>query len=304
MATQFGGQIDTPGVTLAQAQNGLFGYRVSAITPTGLGLVIVGPSTSIGGSTLDLQGSPLYDTTAHNPMDAAALDTGLGPINASVSTLFYVYYCFAGDFSTQSPPLGFSTTAPTLLNGIYVLGAAGAAASCFLIGVVYLDAAGNMQDTTTKRTVVNWYNRRQAILSLAPGYNNNNAATTFALTANVWARLNGGTGDTAEWISNGEDPIQAVAWFTLGAAAPAAVVQVGIGDNSNTTPAAVASFGALALNGSSTAVTLALAPAVGRRTLTLLGYTANLATTFQADEARNGSAADPQATGLYALVPV
>lgn len=297
------GQVSNP-YTDGRAWNGQYGYHFTAGSIFAQLNAAVRPNSA-------WQGTPLDESTVYGSLDTSGTQgitaTGAADgvvINTRVSTLLYVYHCLAGAMAGQNPPLGFSTTAPTYVNGTQYLGTSGNALQCLFIGWVFLDAAGNMNDSVTQRNVVNFYNRRPSVLSLAPGYNNNNAATTFALTANVWARVAAGTADTAEYISNGEDAIYADAWFTLGAAAPAAIVQVGIGDNSNTTPSAVASFGALAVAGSSCAVSLAVGPYTpAKRTLTLLGYTANLATTFEADQARNGSASDPQSTGLYALVP-
>lgn len=300
-----GAQIQTP-YTDAQAWEGQWGLRFRRVGARIFGFQQVGPHLVPGtaeSGAFALPGSStlagLIDLDAQNAMDAAGLSTGAA-ISASPSTTYHVYYCRDGDFAGGA---GFSTTAPALVGGMYLLGSAGVPARCFFLGWVRLDSGANMQDNAAQRLTVNYYNRRWKTALLRPGYNDNNAATTFSANLAAWGRLNGGTGDTFEYVANGEDRYVFQARVTLGGAAPATGPQFGLGDNSNTEPTVVCTIPALDPAGASTGCGLDLAPAAGYRTVALLGMTNGLATTIQADLARNGAAADPAATWMIGAVP-
>lgn len=301
---QITGQIQIP-YPDARAWEGQWGFRIGRNSATTMSLTVAGPhsvsalSGSGGGVISASQVFPLFDTSAQNAMDVAGLSTG-ALVNASVSTLFHVYYCGAGDFQGG---LGFSTTAPTRVNGLYVLANSDVGNTCIFVGWMRTDAAGNMQDNAAQRLVVNYYNRRWVSLLLRPAYADGNSTTTYALTTATWTRINAGTGDTGEWISNGEEAIRASATFVLGAVAPASIIKCGIGDNSNTQPLVCASLGSLAISGSSMSCQAVISAAAGYRTITMLAVTGNLATTFAADYLRDGAASDPPATYLYASIP-
>jgi hypothetical protein len=299
MSYQFSGQIELPGASTG-ALDGQFGFRIKRSTGTVLQLIPWSRTSWWQGSQIPGTTYNFTTSTTNGVQQDGTSDGVL--VNANVSTLLYVYWCGAGDFAGG---MGISTFAPQFSDstGLYTLDVGGAGSSCLFIGWIYLDAAGNMTDTQSSRLVCNYWNRLPTRLALLPGYNDNGAGTTFALNTANWAKLNGGTGDTALWIANGENDISAAARFTLGGAAPAAVVQVGIGDDSAVTPHAAASFAQLAAAGSSTGCTIAISGRTsGLRTIYLLGMTGGLATTFQADQARNGSAEDPCMTGLEGIV--
>lgn len=301
-------QLDIPGSSLAQTLEGQWGGRLiqSVGDPDGtLVIDVVGPHFVPGFasqsvpvlSTTDIAGLSLSGAGQNVDIDLVPSGTAL---SAQPSTLFYVYIEYA---LSANPSLVASLVAPTLVDGIYLLNNTGQGIKAFFLGWIRMDSGGRFVNTDAARCVVNYYNRRPTRIRLRPAYSDNNANTTFSLNTATWARANGGTGDTAEYIANGEDAIHVHAQYTLGAVAPAAVIQVGIGDNSNTQPSSAAAMGSAAISGSSAACSLCVTPAVGYRTLTMLGMTGGLATTFAADYARNGAAADPSVTSLYAMIP-
>lgn len=223
------------------------------------------------------------------------------PGTPSASTLYYAYLVGIGDLAGT---LALSQIAPTSNNGVLVLKSSTpeGCASAF-VGLVYMNSAGEFQDDDGFRGVASYYYRRAKRLQLRPGYTNNNAQTNLAaFNSATFARVNGGTGDTGTYLSFGEDAAHFVATFCSNAALTAQLL-VGIGDSSNTTPAAVACIGNAAVAGSSACVSYVAAPSsMSVQTVTMLAMSNGANVTFVADYARTGAAADPAATQLSGVV--
>jgi len=241
----------------------------------------------------------VFDISAQNAMDATATSTG-SIVNASLSTTFAVYWCNGGDFAGG---LGFSTQMPTRVQGTYVLANTAVGRTCFFIGWIRVDAAGNVNNSTAHRDIINYYNRRDLVLAASPQYADNNADTTFAVTANVFGQINGGTNDNVSYIANGEDRVFLEANLVAGGAVSAlGPVAIGIGDNSTTVPDSVSMLAAAAASRSSASALFVAVPAAGYRTAAMLIWTSNNAFTVLADSARHGSTLDPRATFLQGVV--
>jgi hypothetical protein len=301
MGTQFSSQIDNPGVSLGDAYAGQWGFRLGRDSATSVRLDPVGPTTGVFGTYIPPDTvMPVIDLSTYHAMDLDGLNTGATVFSLGAGVV-YVYWCNGGDFAGA---LGFSATSPSQYLGEYVLGAGTAITkSCLFIGMVYNDGTNAVIDLENKRYVWNFYNRHALPIAARPGYNDNNAATTFSRTLNAWGTLNAGTNDAAKFLSWDDSAgVLMIARFTLGAAAPAAVVQCGISAGSTTSPGAAGSFANAAASGTTLTVPYAYGVSKGLNTAQLLCYTANLATTFQADQARNGATADPCMTCLEGIV--
>lgn len=152
------------------------------------------------------------------------LITGAGADAGAAMAVTKLYYIYLGNSvaSTFPSTLRGSTTAPTRApNGAYYLGAAGNALNWRFVGWVYtVSNAGtpNFADTGGtpvahgQRLVANYYNRVRKDLYYCPGYNDNNATTTYASAsggAAAWVAIRGADACLVEFISNGEDSCDA-----------------------------------------------------------------------------------------------
>lgn len=242
-----------------------------------------------------------------NDVTADAIVNASGEEQAApvASTLYYVYYCstLAADAPVRDT-LRLSDTAPTIYRGQYVLenSTAFGQTSPFL-GLVYLDAGPTLRDDATWRGVLSYYYRREKGILLRPGYVDDNAQTNLAALNNAaYARINGGTGDTATFLTFGEDDVHVTATWCTNAAIAAALF-MGIGDNSNTSPAGGVVLGVGAVAKSCASAHATIAPVnMEARTLTMLANTSGVPVTFVSDSGRGGAAADVPQTYLAATI--
>jgi len=301
-----GAQLTPPAVSLELAWEGQWGYRLNLSSATTITVVQVAAHSVAGlvanGAVIPSAGqfAAVFDISSQHAMDNTAADTG-AIVNASLSTTFAVYWCTAGAFAGG---LGFSTTMPTRVSGVYLLGNGGNAAGCFFLGWIRVDGSGNVNNTTANRGIINYYNRQSLSLLATPAYVNDNAETTFAMGASLtWAQINGGTGDSVQYIANGEDAIDLGMQAVLGAAAPAGgPYEFGIGDNSTTSADSSACLLGAAAKYSSVSSLLTIVPSAGYRTANMLCMNKNNGLTFIADRARNGATVDPKGTFLVGSV--
>lgn len=244
----------------------------------------------VDGDLIGIGDDGLVCLTSDGLLSSAGVVTSTGP---SSSTLYYAYV-------TADGLLRLSATAPSRHRGVYCLGTVAPATRCRFVGWVRLNGSTNFVDSTTDRLVVNYYNRERKSLLLRPGYNDDNAATTYTTTSTTWTPANGGTGATASYIANGEDAIHAHAFSMMSNSNAGVTTRLGIGDNS----AANASVSTRMTGTTALACSCAYStvPATGYRTIALLVSVSANTGTYHADEARNGSAADPAVTALYATV--
>lgn len=262
----------------------------------------VGDLIEVNGELVALGAGGLVCLTTDNLISATGTDSG-GAMAAS--TLYYVY---ASNSSASFAPsdLRASATAPTRGTtagtsrlGIYYLADSGNGANWRFVGWVRTDGSTNFVDTTTDRLIVNYYNRLDLSILLQPGYVDDNATTSYTLASGTYVALNGGTGATASYIANGEDAVTA---YMAGSADPAAgqSINYGIGDNATTT-AYGATLGNVTVR-THAAIPFISIPAVGYRTLSLIGSVSGGTTTIYADTDRDGGTTDPRATYLQGTV--
>jgi hypothetical protein len=287
----------------SELYRGQWGFRLVRGSSTTITLQQVGPHSFVA------DGFPLLDATsaaaltltiaAQYSIDDTGTFTGITP---DADELHGVYYCLVGDMAGQ---LALGPTPPVLVDGLYRLKASGDGLLALFLG--WCRTGGSLGspevvDLPSRRLLVNWLNRRPTSLLAQPAYADGGTATTFARTLAVWGALNAGTGDQVQYVSNGIDPADVTLQATLGAAAPANAVGLGIGATSATQPSTSTWFRASAPDRSSTSCRLVTVQAAGYATLDALAMTGGSAATFLADAARTGAAADPSATQLAGIV--
>ena len=147
-------------------------------------------------------------------IDATGADTGAG----TVADTFYHAYVSNGLATFSPDSLRLSSTAPTLVDGVNYLGAAGNALNWIHIGWVFTNAT-NRFDTQeyagppyaagsfdANFHIMNRYNRRLINVLSYPSYTDDSANNFFTTAASaVIVGINNGNGDNFSIISNGED---------------------------------------------------------------------------------------------------
>lgn len=164
--------------------------------------------------------------------------------------------------------------------------------------------SGQCEDSVVNRYLWNKYNQVKRGLFTCPGYNNDNAATTYLTTGTNWAEANGGTGSRIRWVIGEARAIDIIATIltTVGASSGSvagigldSITQADTSGTSNNTVAATFAF-------SSNNKGLPLAAGGHYASLLICRGGANNAT-FYADAARRGGeAADSPETYLSGFI--
>lgn len=211
------------GAAAAVAQ--LFGARLALVTSTSINLAALTSSyVAIGQGTEYIDVTTIATlTTLKTLIGATGLNTAAAPAVPVVGTPVR-YYAYVSDSQASYAPLELrlSATAPTRdANGTYYLTGANGLhwRFCGYVGI-WNDGGGGgglaeFRDSVTTRGIANYYNRLNLHCLLNPGYTDDNADTTLNITATAYgvsgALVNGGTGDTFEFVGNGED----APWFHM-----------------------------------------------------------------------------------------
>lgn len=291
-----GGAQFTGGLALADAFADAFPFRIVCSAVDTIGLARYGGSwagnQTSGASQLATPLPVLLNTD--NTIDATGADTTAAPASG---TLHYCYLS-SGNASAFPNDLRLSETAPSLVSGVYYLGTSGNALEWRFVGWVYVDGSGEFQDSVTARHTINYYNRRALPLLTCPAFVDDNAQTTYGVNLATFTSINGGTGDSVTFVSNGEDPVVLYVQAACSAASGTTAF-VGPGFDSTTQPEVVAAFRG---TGSTATAVASKVLTAGFRTGYLLCCTQTTAYTMIADTARFGAAADPPATFLAGWV--
>jgi hypothetical protein len=162
--------------------------------------------------------------------------------------------------------------------------------------------AGQTEDSVANRLVANIYSPVARILRATPGYNNNNAQTTFAGPASNYANLNGGTGNQVNFLIplNGWN-VDLTACLSCTSTNNGAA-RLGIGLDSNTSAVSCAGGSGNIVGVVTMTATYRDVLAAGYHFAAMLGAGGGSAFTVVADDARNGSSADPRATYMEGWV--
>lgn len=243
-----------------------------------------------------------------NLITAAGADSGGAP---AVTTLYYVY---VSNSKATFAALGIrlSATAPSLLNGVKYLAAAGNGANWRFVGWIRTISNGgtvNFADSITQRLVINYYNRLDVQLFSSPGYVDDAAGSGFTeANNNVWHELHAATGDAhLDFISNGEDAIHAEAVIDVIPTVPASdLILAGIG--TSTTTALREAFqpytALLSISEGPLITRLLFIPLEGFRQLfqLIVVFAGVGGVSIASDDSRSGGTADPPLTYISAIV--
>ncbi len=185
--------------------NSIFNARLQRDSATTISLQgYKGRYVGISGELVDVAAG-FSLAQSDNRIDATGADAAAA---LAVDTLYYVY---VSNSLASFSPLGIrcSLVAPSNVNGVKLLGAAGNALNWRFVGWVRtIDNGGtpNFADSVTQRLVINYFNKLDLRMQVTPGYVDDNAPTTYTQAATAgFVAINGGTGSMLQYISNGED---------------------------------------------------------------------------------------------------
>lgn len=292
------GSVDEP-----TAGSGIFNARIAVTSGTIITLAPFGGARiEIAGDILRLAAAGITcDLTANNTIDATGADSGALP---AASTLYHIYVAGPGLSNGLAGTLRLCLTAPAaVVLGVPYLNNVGDAAFWRHAGWCRPDAVPNFKSSIIDRLVVNRYNRQLQHLLLRPGYVSNNADNTLSLTAAAWAPINGGVGDVASYIANGQDSVIVTLSGTL-CLAGAGICGMGVGDNTIVGPMSAVRWPALAAVAPGSMCYFSRGAEGEYRQLNILGFTSGVAATWFTDYIRNGAASDPAGLTLAAGVMV
>lgn len=251
----------------------------------------------VGSDAVEIPSSGLELTTAQ----PVILATGLAGSTPSPSTLYHVY--ISGPGAGYRPnSIMLSATAPTQYNGAYYLGTSGNSAQYRFLGWARTSSSTLFTDSETARNVANYYNRLRKSLHTAPGYNDNNADNTCTTTSQTWTKINGGTGSSVSYISNGEDCVSLHAYSCCSNSNSSGTTFIGIGDNTTATAYCAASN--IGTPSSTVYCGAHLSPVADFREAHLLVRVSGYTGTYVLDRVRGGGTTDPRATMLHGSVMV
>lgn len=231
----------------------------------------------------------------------------------AVNTIYYAYLS-SRNATTFPAQLRFSTTAPTLVRGIYYLGNSGNAKNWRYVGKVRTISNGgtpNFADSLTQRLVANYYNRRDKELFLCPNYQDDDTIDSWTENNHAtWTEANlggGGPGFHVEYLTHGDRAISA--WAVIEYFLPdetSDYCQAGLGDNSATNIIAEADGDYIVGKNVSGSVYMYrhFTPADGYRVLyvsVLISGTTG-AISLYADNSRQGAPADPPLSWMCARI--
>jgi hypothetical protein len=236
-------------------------------------------------------------------INSSGVQTGLTPSN---DTLYYAYVYNGADGS--APRLRLSLAVPQIYAGIKYLNSSGAGINWRYVGVVAL-TVGAFRDDLTARLIGNEYNKLPRPFFTCPGYNNNNADTTYNLVSSAtWTSLNGGTADHVLLCVTGEEPVNIFGTVAVSLSA-GSTWAIGVGCDTTlvlarATPIAAATVRNNQTNQASCVQTQYLPGEPNFLVASLNAWTNSTTPTIYADLARNGAPADPPATYLSGTVMV
>ena len=137
-------------------------------------------------------------------------------------------------------------TAITRQDGVYVKSGD---ATRRLLGTFYTTSTTQTADSLTARYLANVYNAVARPMFTCPNYNNNNSNTSYTFTGASYARINGGTNDTLNYVTplDGATVELGIVWF--GSYPTSGVLRFGPSVDSTSTPLCVNGGGTTGASG-------------------------------------------------------
>jgi len=273
--------------------------RVDFVSASSIALnAHAGNKLLVNGEVVTISGQACSNTA--NLLAADGTDSGNSP---SASTLYYGYMNnSSGSYAPSS--LRLSATAPTLVNGIHYLASSGNGANYRHVCWVYMTSGSQFADSATQALVVSRYNKKKKMLSVCPGYNDNNASTSYthanAATFNVPSVL---ASPHLQFISNGDDDIRLFVRCSSSSENAAVVLGIGIDTGTGANYCGLYSE-AGASQFQSDSVEGYYSSAIPGYHFANIVLWVSATKTFFADESRIGSVADPARTYILAEVMI
>jgi hypothetical protein len=203
----------------------------------------LGNKVVVSGVTVKIPGAGLTRGIADNLIDLNGADAGSAPL---ASTLYFVY--ISNRKATFSPEsIRLSSQAPTPVNGVRYLGTSGNKLNWRFVGWVMPNATPQFESSQTSRLIINLYNRFSLAMYANPAYLDNNAVTTYPVTAGNWttpaAAVGPPTISQLQFISNGQDEVSYL-MVGQGEGNPNGTPMIGVGEDSQTNASMQAQLGA------------------------------------------------------------
>lgn len=282
--------------------------RLQRTSSTGVQLLSFGGGLiEVNGEIVDVGAGKLCQTS-DNLIDGTGANAGAA---MGASTIYYLY--ISNSLASYQPgQLKASTTVPTgLASGSalgsavhpddFYLGTSGNARHWRFVGMARTNGSTQIVDSTTQRFVASYYNRLGRDLITVPAYSDGNSQTSYTLSNTTWARINGGTGDTLEWLSFGDEAVEFDGQCYSNNTG-AQVNSVGIAFDSTTSPRVEGILYPANVAACSTPVAHKYTPTLGYHYACLMSKTTGGTMTVVVDSARSGASADPYVTFLEGLV--
>lgn len=257
-----------------------------------------GNKVVVSGQTVVIPGGGLSRLVTDHLIGPTGADSGAAGV---ASTLYYVYV--SNQKATFSPSsIRLSATAPSFVNGVKYLGTSGNALNWRFVGWVKLNATPQFESSLSNAYIVNYYNRLFAKLFISPGYQNVDGFNQVNFPAS-WGPINAGTGDSFNFISNGEDAVSICGEVMCSVGQTGTSLEIGISIDGGAPP--VLSFHNDFPQTITVPTSYDAALAEGVHSAGLWGISSSSpASTFYGSVPRNGLASTPVQTYMQALVPV
>ncbi len=170
------------------------------------------------------------------------------------------------------------------------------------MGTLCASNTNQVDDSETKRYLINFYNAVERRLFICPGYNDDNAVTSYTTTSTSYTEANGAGNGTVNFLSDGQKPVKLVCQCQ-GTAGAGGLGRLGLGIDSTTTATASSFIGDAASANGNGMVEYTNVLGAGRHfaTMLIVQRTSGTLTIF-ADVQRDGSSADPRASYLEGVI--
>lgn len=294
---------------LARSHNPAGGYEQFAAGESGY-IEINGEMVRAGEqavSGMDLNALPFFMYFGTIPASMGLIGSDGSPTGNIIVALNNYYIYVSNTRATQPRAMRASLIAPTWnADGVQYLGTTGNAANWRYVGKIRSSAsAAFVQNSDTQIYVANYYNRRRYRLFTCPGYNNNNAQTTYTSASATWVEANGGTGSRVEFMTHADQAVLTGLQGLMEGSGSLATAYASVGVNS-ISQAGDLWLAVVGLIEAIVADSVPVAPAGlvdGYNFLALLIFSSSGTATWYADYGRlGGNSADMRGTYMWADV--
>lgn len=162
-----------------------------------------------------------------------------------------------------------------------------------LLGTLRTTGTATTEDSKGKRFLANVYNPERKTIRAQPGYNDDNATSSYSHTGSTFSEVNGGTGSRAEFVVPIAGHLDAYCSWTFSSSATGSAF-VAIGVDSTGTAYSQAVIGTTSTLSRNLICTAEAMFTQGYHYFAMLARSAAGTATIFADDVRGGSASDPR----------